>query len=64
MELNRLILDNEVVIRLAFFFGVFAVIAIWELASPCRKLTVPKALRWGNNLLLVFLNSTILRLLF
>ncbi|MEJ1363434.1 MAG: sterol desaturase family protein, partial [Candidatus Sedimenticola sp. (ex Thyasira tokunagai)] len=47
-----------------FFFGVFAVIAIWELASPCRKLTVPKALRWGNNLLLVFLNSTILRLLF
>ncbi|MES9900993.1 MAG: sterol desaturase family protein [Sedimenticola sp.] len=64
MELNRLILDNEVVIRLVFFFGVFAVIAIWELASPCRKLTAPKALRWGNNLLLVFLNSTILRLLF
>ncbi|MES9903648.1 MAG: sterol desaturase family protein [Sedimenticola sp.] len=64
MELNKLILENEVIIRLGFFFGVFAVIALWETASPCRQLTRSKAVRWGNNLLLVFLNSMILRLLF
>ncbi|MES9856305.1 MAG: sterol desaturase family protein [Sedimenticola sp.] len=64
MELDKLILENELIIRLGFFFGVFALIALWELASPCRQLTVSKRLRWGNNMLLVFLNSAILRLLF
>ena len=64
MTLNELISDNELLIRLTCFFGVFALIAIWEMIAPCRQLTVSKALRWGNNLLLVFLNSAILRLLF
>ena len=55
---------NEVVIRLSFFFGVFALMAVWEWMAPRRALTVSKALRWLNNLGLVFLNSFILRLLF
>ncbi len=55
---------NEVPVRLSFFFGVFAVIAIWETFSPRRSLTVSKGIRWVNNLGLVFLNSFVLRLLF
>ncbi len=64
MGLQEWILDNELPIRLSFFFGVFAVIAAWETLSPRRALTVPKLLRWSNNLGLVFLNSIVLRLLF
>jgi sterol desaturase/sphingolipid hydroxylase (fatty acid hydroxylase superfamily) len=58
------ILGNELPIRLSFFFGAFAVIALWEILSPRRELSVPKGLRWANNLALVLLNSFILRLLF
>jgi sterol desaturase/sphingolipid hydroxylase (fatty acid hydroxylase superfamily) len=38
--------------------------AIWELLAPRRALTVSKAVRWGNNLGLVALNTVLLRLLF
>jgi len=62
--MTDLILGHEVAIRLSFFFGVFAIIALWEIASPRRQLTVSKALRWTNNLGLIFLNTIILRLLF
>ena len=58
------VLENELAIRLSFFFGIFAVMAIWEIVSPCRALTVSKRIRWANNLGLVFLNSLVLRLLF
>jgi sterol desaturase/sphingolipid hydroxylase (fatty acid hydroxylase superfamily) len=58
------IILNEIPVRLSFFFGVFALIAIWELRSPRRPLSVSKAIRWTNNLALVFLNSIVLRLLF
>ncbi len=64
MNWNEWILGNEVPIRLSFFFGIFAVIAVWEILSPRRKLTVSKTGRWINNLGLVFLNSFILRFLF
>jgi len=64
MDVNEFIMRNEVAIRLSFFLGVFAVMAIWEFIAPRRALTVSKAVRWANNLGLVFLNSFILRLLF
>jgi len=64
MKLNEFIIANEVQIRLGFFFGVFAVMALWEVIAPKRALTVSKLVRWVNNLGLVFLNSLILRLLF
>jgi sterol desaturase/sphingolipid hydroxylase (fatty acid hydroxylase superfamily) len=62
--LDSFILSNEPAIRLGFFFGIFAVMALWELAAPRRALTVSKALRWGNNVTLVVLNTVILRLIF
>ena len=64
MSFNELVIQNEVVIRLGFFFGVFAVMALWEVAAPRRALTVSKTVRWANNLGLVFFNSFILRLIF
>jgi len=64
MNWNEFVLDQEVPIRLGFFFGIFAVMALWELVAPRRALTVSKVVRWGNNLGLVFLNSFLLRILF
>lgn len=64
MSFDDLILQNEMFIRLGFFFGIFAVMGIWEVIAPRRALTVSKAVRWANNLGLVFLNSFILRLIF
>jgi sterol desaturase/sphingolipid hydroxylase (fatty acid hydroxylase superfamily) len=64
LDLDTWIMSHEPGIRLGFFFGVFALIALWEVLSPRRRLTVPKAVRWANNLGLVFLNTLVLRLLF
>ncbi len=64
MNWNNWILSHEVGVRLAFFFGIFVVMAIWEVLLPCRPLSVPKGVRWANNLGLVVLNSVVLRLLF
>ncbi len=64
MTFHDFILQNETSIRLGFFFGVFAIMGLWEVFAPRRALTVSKAVRWTNNLGLVFLNSTILRLIF
>jgi len=63
-DINAFIMNNEVIIRLSFFLGIFALMAIWEMIAPRRALTVSKVVRWSNNLALVFLNSFILRWLF
>ncbi len=62
--MNEFIMHNEALIRLSFFCGVFATMAIWELIAPRRSLTVSKTVRWLNNMGLVFLNTMILRLIF
>ena len=64
MSLNEFVLSNEVPIRLSFFFGIFFIMAVWEVYAPRRKLLLPKVSRWFNNLGLVFFNSLLLRFLF
>ncbi len=64
MSFPEFITQYEVSIRLGFFFGIFAVMAMWEMVAPLRVLTVSRAVRWANNMGLVFLNSIVLRLLF
>jgi sterol desaturase/sphingolipid hydroxylase (fatty acid hydroxylase superfamily) len=64
MNFEQFVLANEPAIRLGFFVGIFAIVALWELAAPRRVLTVSKALRWSSNLGLVVLNTVLLRLLF
>ena len=62
MNLYEFIIENENAIRLSFFFGTLSFMAIWEVIAPRRALTVSKAVRWANNLGLVFFNSFIVRL--
>ena len=64
MSFNEIVIQNEIAIRLGFFFSVFLVMAIWEVLAPRRALTVSKAIRWANNLGLVLLNSLVVRLIF
>ncbi|MBU3916212.1 sterol desaturase family protein [bacterium] len=58
------ILVNEATIRVTVFIGIFAVIALWEVVAPRRKLLESKRNRWFGNLSIVVVNTLILRLLF
>jgi len=51
----------EAAIRLGAFAGIFAVVALWEMISPCRDAAVPKRHRWPNNLAIAGLNVLVLR---
>jgi sterol desaturase/sphingolipid hydroxylase (fatty acid hydroxylase superfamily) len=62
--LDAFVQAHEATIRLGFFLGIFALMAVWELLAARRALSVSKAVRWVNNLGLVALNTLLLRLLF
>ena len=64
MNVSEFVLQNEVTIRLGFFFGILAVMAVWEVIAPRRVRMLSRSVRWLNNLGLVFLNSVVVRLLF
>jgi sterol desaturase/sphingolipid hydroxylase (fatty acid hydroxylase superfamily) len=64
MDIESFVRANEAPIRLGFFLGIFAIMALWELAAPRRHLTQPKGGRWGNNIGLVVFNTVLLRLVF
>jgi sterol desaturase/sphingolipid hydroxylase (fatty acid hydroxylase superfamily) len=55
--------ELEPIIRLGVFFGVFFLVALWEIAAPFRTLTVNKPRRWGRNLGLVVVDSLLVRVL-
>lgn len=61
---NEFVTSHETIIRLTFFFGILALMAVLEMSFPKRPLTVSKPVRWLNNLGLVFLNTFLLRLIF
>jgi sterol desaturase/sphingolipid hydroxylase (fatty acid hydroxylase superfamily) len=62
--MTEIIQNNEMAIRLSFFFGVFATMAVWELIAPRRALQQRKAVRWYSNLGIVVLNSVLARIVF
>ena len=64
MDINEFVMTNEKTIRMSFFFGMLIVMAAWEVLAPRRALTVSKAIRWVNNLGLVFVNTALLRYFF
>ena len=64
MNIDSFILEYEITIRMIFFFGILAIMALWEIFLPRRQLTVSKSVRWINNIALVFLNTILLRLIF
>jgi len=62
--MDEFITTHEPAIRLGFFFGVFSLMALWELLAPRRALTQSKPARWFNNITLVVLNTALLRIVF
>lgn len=64
METSGWVLQYEVAIRLAGFFGVLALMAVWEMLAPRRTLTLSKISRWRPNLGVVALDTLLVRLVF
>ncbi len=62
--MDSFILDNEPTIRLAFFLGVLAAMAVWELAAPRRPLVASRPQRWFSHLAVVVLGTVLVRLIF
>jgi sterol desaturase/sphingolipid hydroxylase (fatty acid hydroxylase superfamily) len=53
---------HEIWIRLGVFAAVLAVMAAWEIGAPRRGRIVPRLRHWGSNLLLVAIDSVVVRL--
>ncbi len=58
------VIESEALVRLAAFGGIFAVMAVWELAMPRRERVQPRGRRWLTNLAMVAIDTLALRLLF
>lgn len=58
------LLENEAQLRISVFLLVLLLMALWEVASPCRRRDIPRLLRWSNNLAIVALDALLVRLLF
>ena len=56
-------MEHETAIRLGFFLGILAAMALWELAAARRELESGRARRWVANLGLVALDTAVVRLL-
>jgi sterol desaturase/sphingolipid hydroxylase (fatty acid hydroxylase superfamily) len=54
----------DTILRLGIFAGIFAVIALWERASPMRRLVAPRPRRWFTNWSLSAIDSAVVQLLF
>ena len=57
-------LNHEVALRFGCFFGVFAVMVLWELVASRRTLSQSRGKRWLLNLSLSALSSLTVRILF
>jgi len=62
--MNSFMIENEISIRLGFFFSIFLLVAIWEVLAPKRPLSNSKAQRWYSNLSIVVINSLVVRWIF
>ena len=62
--MTEAILNNEAAIRLGFFLGIFALMAVWEAIAPRRARTFSRLTRWPGNLGIVALNTLLIRVLF
>lgn len=62
--MDEFLLANEQAIRLSIFLGVFALMAAWEALAPRRARSHSRLQRWPSNIVLVALNTVILRVAF
>lgn len=56
-------MEHEEIIRLSVYFGIFVLLALWELSRPRRGLTMSKSIRWFSNIGLTFFNTVFIPLI-
>lgn len=56
--------EHEPTIRLVAFFGIFGVMAFFEVWLPRRVLVASKPRRWATNWLMLLVDGTVLRVVF
>ena len=54
-------MDSEVIVRLGIFLGIFATMALWEVAAPRRRLNFHKYRRWLANGLVFLLDVLVVQ---
>jgi sterol desaturase/sphingolipid hydroxylase (fatty acid hydroxylase superfamily) len=54
-------MNEDLIIRISAFAGIFAVMAAWEMLGPRRQLNTGKAKRWLVNLAMVGFNTLFIR---
>ena len=54
----------ESYIRLSSFIGLYALLTLWEISSPKRKLEHARRLRWVSNFGLIIISSILVRFIF
>ena len=59
--MQALFFEYESYIRLGSFFGIFALLATWEIASPKRELLELRRFRWFSNIGLIVISSVVVR---
>ena len=62
--MSEMLLQNEGLLRMSFFLGVFLIMAVCEVLSPRRRREIPRLFRWSNNLGIVALDSVVVKLCF
>jgi len=60
---SQLLVENETVIRIAAFVGVFTLVAAWEAISPRRRPALTRKVRWPHNVGLLLIDILVLRFL-
>ncbi len=60
--MNTSLIENENLIRMAFFFGILVTMLLLEVIFPRRKMDLPRYVRWANNLGLVATDVILVRL--
>lgn len=59
--MEELFFKYESYIRLGSFFGLFALLAIWEISAPKRQLLKLRRFRWFSNIGLIVISNILIR---
>jgi sterol desaturase/sphingolipid hydroxylase (fatty acid hydroxylase superfamily) len=57
-------MGHEITIRISFFLGIFLLLSLGELWKPRRVLVTSKKERWFNNLIIMVVDTLLVRFLF
>lgn len=63
-NLELFMTENETYLRFFFFLSIFFIISILEYFIPRRGLLISKSKRWFNNIVLIIIDSLIIKIIF